>query len=84
MNSACTLGWACMYGASIWVCFVRYIRKALLAHLPLTLMTLNRTPHKRYSRVDPMWMLCPCMGLRPALVAAVARALMKAGLVRGQ
>jgi len=31
-----------------------------------------------------MQMPCPCKGSRPALVAAVVRALMKAGLVRGR
>ena len=55
----------------------------LLAHLPFTLMTSKGTPCRRYSSVDPMCMPCPCRGSRLALVAAVARAFKKAGLVRG-
>ena len=54
-----------------------------LAHLPFTLTTSNGIPHRRYLSVDPMQMPCPCRGSRPALVATIARAFMKAGLVRG-
>ncbi|KIK92589.1 hypothetical protein PAXRUDRAFT_792290 [Paxillus rubicundulus Ve08.2h10] len=66
-------GWAWMNGASIWACRWRYTRKASLAQQPLTLTTSKGTFQRRYSSVDLMRIPCPCNGLVPACMAALAK-----------
>jgi hypothetical protein len=83
-NSLCKVGIACMYGAIIWVCFLKYARKVSLAHWPFTLMTSKGTFHSKYSKVEPIHILCPCRGSRPAAFVAEASLLRNFVFVRGR
>jgi len=53
-------------------------------HLPSDFITSKGTPRRRYSRVDPMRVPCPCRGSKPAAFAAPVSALMNAGLASGR
>ena len=50
VNASCTAGTACIYGARICACFLRYRMKASLDQRPFTFITSNGTPRRRYSR----------------------------------
>ena len=66
VKASCTVGTACIYGARICACFLRYKMKALLDQWPFTFMTLKGMPRRRYSRVEPIWIPWPCRGSKPS------------------
>ena len=83
VKALCTVGTACIYGARICACFLRYKMKVLLDQHSFTFMTSKGTPCRRYSRVDPIRIPWPCRGSRPAAHAAFANSEMNLELVRG-
>ena len=56
VNTLCTVGTTCMYGARICTCFLRYRMNVSLDHWPFTFMMSKGTPCRRYSRVEPILM----------------------------
>ena len=83
VKASCTVGAACMYGARICACFLRYRMNASLDQRPFTFMTSKGTPRRRYSRVHPIRIPWPCKGSSPAARAAFANSEMNMDLVRG-
>ena len=84
VNALCTAGMAWIYGARICACFLRYRVNASLDHLPFTFMTSKGMPQRRYSRVEPILIPCPCRGSRPAARVALASSAMNFDFVRGR
>ena len=64
------MGVAWIYGAITTACFLKYSWNESPAQRPLAFMTLNGMLRRRYSSVDPILILCPCSGLRPAVRTA--------------
>ena len=60
------MGAAWMYGAMTTACFLRYNWKESPAQRPFAFITSKGTPCRRYSRVDPILIPCPCKGSSPA------------------
>ena len=84
VNASCMAGTAWIYGVRICMCFLRYRVNALLDHLPFTFMMSKGMPWRRYSRVEPILIPCPCRGSRPAARAALASSAMNFDFVRGR